>query len=114
MALYSDLFNFDDSRQSHQAIFGEEPRHHSSWIHELIAGAAAMKAYEDYVHNTGTELSHSTMKEMLAGFAAAKIDKLFETKGLHFLDQEEAKRRAAHQAYQLADETYGSGGTFNW
>ncbi|CAF4965740.1 unnamed protein product, partial [Rotaria socialis] len=43
-----------------------------------------MKAYEDHVRNTGAQVSHPMMKEMLAGLAAAEVDKLFETKGLDF------------------------------
>ncbi|CAF3428933.1 unnamed protein product [Rotaria socialis] len=72
-----------------------------------------MKAYEDHVRNTGAQVSHPMMKEMLAGLAAAEVDKLFETKGLDFLDREEAKRRAVQQAHQLADEKYGPGNIFN-
>jgi hypothetical protein len=72
-----------------------------------------MKAYEDHVRRTGEQVSHPLMKEMLAGFAAAEVDKLFETKGLDFLDREKAKHRAVQQAHQLADENYGAGGTFN-
>ncbi|CAF1427124.1 unnamed protein product [Adineta ricciae] len=113
MSFFENLFNHDESRQAHQDIYGDQPRHHSSWTHELISGAAAMKAYEDHVRRTGEQVSHPLMKEMLAGFAAAEVDKLFETKGLDFIDREEAKRRAVQQAHQLADEKYGQGGTFN-
>lgn len=49
------------------------------------------------------------MKEMLAGFAAAEVDKLFETKGLDYLDREKAKQMAAHQAHKLAHDKYGPG-----
>jgi hypothetical protein len=44
-----------------------------------------MKAYEDHARLTGGKVSHPLMKEMLAGFATAEVDKLFETKGLDFL-----------------------------
>jgi hypothetical protein len=73
----------------------------------------AMKAYEDHVRRTGEQVSHPLMKEMLAGFASAEVDKLFETKGLDFLDREKAKHRAIQQAHKLAEENYGEGGTFN-
>ncbi len=79
----------------------------------FISYYLAMKAYEDHVRRTGEQVSHPLMKEMLAGFAAAEVDKLFETKGLDFLDREKAKRRAIQQAHALADEQYGSGGVFN-
>ncbi|CAF0902656.1 unnamed protein product [Adineta steineri] len=106
----------DQSEQAHEAIYGDQPPHESSWTHELIGGAAgfaAMKAYEDHVRSTGEQVSHPLMKEMLAGFAAAEVDKLFETKGLDFLDREEAKRQAVQQAHAIAEEKYGPGGTFN-
>ncbi len=73
-----------------------------------------MKAYEDHVRRTGQQVSHPLMKELLAGFAAAEVDKLFETKGLDYLDREKAKRHAIQQAHHLANEQYGQGGTFNW
>ncbi len=72
-----------------------------------------MKAYEEHVRRSGEPVSHEKMKELLAGFAASEVDKLFETKGLDFLDREEAKRRAVHQAHQLAKEKYGEGATFS-
>ncbi len=71
-----------------------------------------MKAYEDHVRSTGQQVSHPMMKELLAGFAAGEVDKLFETNGLDFLDKEKAKHRAIQQAHQIADEKYGSGGTY--
>jgi hypothetical protein len=79
----------------------------------FISNCLAIKAYEDHVRRTGEQVSHPMMKEMLAGFATAEVDKLFETKGLDFLDREKAKRRAIQQAHALAEEKYGPGGVFN-
>jgi hypothetical protein len=45
------------------------------------AGFEAMKAYEDHLRTSGEEPSHPLMKELLAAFAAAEIDRLVETKG---------------------------------
>ncbi len=73
----------------------------------------AMKAYEDYERRTGEKVSHPLMKEMLAGFATAEVDRLVETKGLDYLDQEKAKRRAVEQAHYIAEQQYGPGGTYN-
>ncbi len=72
-----------------------------------------MKAYEDHVRRTGEKVSHPLMKEMLAGFAAAEVDKLVETKGLDYLDREKAKRRATEQAHYIAEQQYGPGGTYS-
>jgi hypothetical protein len=79
----------------------------------LIFIHLAMKAYEDHVRRSGEPVSHPLMKELLAGFAAAEVDKLFETRGLDFLDREKAKHRAVQQAHHLAEQQYGPGGTFN-
>jgi hypothetical protein len=46
-----------------------------------------MKAYENHLRATGQQPSHELMKELLAGFAAAEVDKcvlLFRT--LHTVD----------------------------
>lgn len=72
-----------------------------------------MKAYEDHVRKTGEQVSHPMMREMLAAIAAAEVDKLFESKGLDFLDREKAKQQAIHQAHQIANEKYGQGSTFD-
>jgi hypothetical protein len=40
MSFFRDLFSHDDSKQAHEDIYGDQPRHKSSWTHELIGGAA--------------------------------------------------------------------------
>jgi len=40
MSFFANLFSHDDSQKAHQDIYGEQPRHKSSWTHELIGGAA--------------------------------------------------------------------------
>ncbi len=40
MQSFTDLFNHSASRQAHEDIYGQEPRHQSSWTHEIISGAA--------------------------------------------------------------------------
>ncbi|CAF1615492.1 unnamed protein product [Rotaria magnacalcarata] len=114
-----------DSKKAHEQVYSNEryrndqqhDHHKSSLTHELVsaaAGFAAMKAYEDHVRRTGQHVSHPLMKEMLAGFAAAEVDKLIETKGLDFLDREKLKHLAKQQAHHIAHEQYGPNGTFNW
>jgi hypothetical protein len=49
------------------------------------AGFVAMKMYEDHLRKTGEEPDHALMKELLAAFAAAEIDRLVETKGTVFI-----------------------------
>lgn len=50
-----------------------------------------------------TPLSHAKnqARELFAAFAAAEADKLIETKGLDFVDREEAKRQARQHAEQV-------------
>ena len=44
MAFLGNLFGADESKKAHEHVFGgangEEPRHQSSWTHEIVAGAA--------------------------------------------------------------------------
>ena len=55
---------------------------------------------------SGKVVNHQFAKEMLVGIAGAEVDKLFETKGLDFLDKEKAKRHAEKQAEHLYDQQY--------
>ena len=55
----------------------------------------------------GKTVSHGFAKELLAGFAAAEVDRLAETKGADAWDREEAKRHAKKQAERHYDEQYG-------
>ncbi|KAL7749304.1 hypothetical protein RI367_005174 [Sorochytrium milnesiophthora] len=103
------LFDFftGSSNEHHDAVYGG--KHQSSFTHEAIAGAAgfeAMKAYEDKCRREGKPDNHAFAKELIAGFACAEIDKLFETKGLDYLDREEAKRKAVKQAESHYKQSY--------
>lgn len=108
-----NLFGHREAQEAHENIYGNDnptEEHKSSWTHEAIAGAAgfeAMKAYENHLRQTGEKPSHSFMKELLAGFASAEVDKLIETKGLDEIDAEKARYMATKQAHKLADEKYG-------
>ncbi|GAA6019252.1 hypothetical protein JCM10207_005054 [Rhodosporidiobolus poonsookiae] len=85
----------------------DEEGHEASWLHELIAGAAAFKtqkAYPDHDEKNGTPQNHETAKELLAGFAAAAADRFIETKGIDFIDREKAKhegRRSSPRTHLL-------------
>jgi len=106
-------FGHDDAHSHYQDIYntqGGQPHHHASLGHEAIAGAAgfaAMKAYESHLAASGQQPSHALMKEILAGIAAAEVDKLVETKGLDYIDRHKAKKLAEQQAHALAEERYG-------
>jgi hypothetical protein len=55
----------------------------------------------------GKPVSHQFAKELLVGFAGAEVDKLAETKGMDFVDREEAKRKAADNVSNMYDQQYG-------
>ena len=115
MDFLKNLFGHREAEAANNQVYGNEnptAEHKSSWTHEIIAGAAgfeAMKAYENHLARTGETPSHSRMKELLAAFAAAEVDKLIETKGLDEIDAEKAKRQAVEQAKHLAAERYNGG-----
>ncbi|KAK1927939.1 hypothetical protein DB88DRAFT_479850 [Papiliotrema laurentii] len=104
-----DFFNNDASGRDQ--VYNVDPgneQHKSKLSHELIGGAAgfeAMKAYEDHLRREGKPPSHAMAKELIAGFAAAEVDKLFETKGLDAYDREEAKRHAKQQAVEALNQS---------
>jgi len=61
-----------------------------------------MRAFEKHVADKGGHPpSHQLMKELLAAFAAAEVDKHFEAKGLNWLDRHRAKQMAIAQAHQV-------------
>jgi len=97
----SNVFGFGEH---HSEVYGSEG-HKSSWSHELIAGAAAFEAMKS-VENGRPEDKHKLTKEIFAGLAAMEADKLFETKGLDFLDRERAKHEAKKNAERIYDEKY--------
>jgi len=106
-------FGHDDAHKHYQDIYHAEPHHHQGSLgHEAIAGAAgfaAMKAYESHLRASGQQPSHALMKEILAGIAAAEVDKLIETKGLDWVDRHKAKKLAEKQAHELAEQRYYGG-----
>ncbi|KAF9366822.1 hypothetical protein BGX34_006091 [Mortierella sp. NVP85] len=96
------MFGFNEH---HNEVYNETS-HKSSWTHELIAGAAAFEAMKAYEDRQGDGAHHKLTKEIFAALAGAEADKLFETKGLDFLDRERAKRQAEANAEQIFDEKY--------
>ncbi|GAA5985382.1 hypothetical protein JCM11641_006382 [Rhodosporidiobolus odoratus] len=98
---------FSEGGDHHQAAQAVQSENKSSFTHELIAGAAAFeaqKAYAAHCAKNGKPESHQVARELFAAFAAAEADKLIETKGLDFLDKEEAKRQARQQAESAISE----------
>lgn len=103
------MFGFGDQEDAHQQVYGQE-EHEGKFSHELIAGAAsfaAIKHYEDSQRKEGKPVSHAFAKELLAGIVGGEVDKLFETKGLDYLDKDKAKGDAREIAEKSYDQHYG-------
>lgn len=95
----------DAYKQVHEG--GKPPHEHT---HELVAGAAgfmALRLYEKHREKEGIKGHHELGKEMLAGFAAAEIEKLFEKGVYSHLDKEKAKKDAQEQAHHLWGQEHG-------
>lgn len=86
-----NFFNHDEAKDAHHEISnysGPVDEHHKAkFSHEFIAGAAgfgAMTAYEHHQRKNGDRVKFPLAKGLLAGFAAAEVDKLVESKGKSF------------------------------
>ncbi|KAJ9629283.1 hypothetical protein H2203_001653 [Taxawa tesnikishii (nom. ined.)] len=105
------VFGWGDSHDAYNQVYNnDDDQNQSSLGHEVIAGGAAFagfKAFEDHQRKEGKPVEHAFAKELLAGFAAAEVDKLAETKGEDFVDREKAKREAKRNAENMYDEHYG-------
>ena len=97
------FFDFLEAQGARDQVYGNEyPRHQVT--HELLAGAAgfeAMRMYEHHREREGIVEHHELGKELLAGFAAAEIDKHFERGHYGHLDRERARYAAQQQADYL-------------
>ncbi|GBB91843.1 hypothetical protein RclHR1_19250001 [Rhizophagus clarus] len=105
---FLNLINHSKAEEHHKEIYGKK-KHEGKLSHELIAGAVgfeAYKAYEKKCAEDGHPSSHALAKEIIAGIAAAEIDKLIETKGLDLIDEEKAKHHAKEAAKKLYSENY--------
>ncbi|KAK5071636.1 hypothetical protein LTR64_004585 [Lithohypha guttulata] len=102
------MFGWDESRDAHQQVYGDDDNQ-AKFSHELIGGAAAfegMKLFEDRQRKEGKVVNHQFAKELLAGFAGAEADRLAETKGMDEYDRIEAKRHAERSAQNMYDQHY--------
>jgi len=108
------MSNWDQARDSYNEVYAPRSEQHEGKLsHELLAGAAAfagLHEFEEHQRKQGKEVKHEFAKELLAGFAGAEADKLFETKGRDAYDnwsnKEEAKRDATEQAVRYSDNLY--------
>jgi hypothetical protein len=97
------------ARGAYDQVYGNGMRDHDV-THELLAGAAAFEAVRMYQHHRereGIAEHHAVGKEMLAGLAAAEVDKHFAARRFGHLNRDEARRQARQQADYLWQQQYG-------
>jgi len=94
---------------AYDQVYGNGIPHHDV-THELLAGAAgfeAMRMYEHHREREGIVEHHELGKELLASFAAAEVDKHFDSGRFGHLDREQARLMAREQAHDLWQNQYG-------
>jgi hypothetical protein len=97
------------AREAYEHISGGGMRH-DDVTHELLAGAAgfeAVRMYEHHRQREGITEHHELGKELLAGFAAAEVDKHFDRERYGHLSRDEARHQARQQADYLWQQQYG-------
>src|SRR5580698_8135752 len=102
------FFERREAREAYDQVYVCGWPHPQVW-HELLAGAAgfdSMRWYEHHRENEGITEHHELGKEMLAGFAAAEVDKHLENGYYDHLDREQAQYQAQQQAGYLYDQQY--------
>jgi hypothetical protein len=92
------IFSRHEAKEAHDQVYGGATPH-AELSHELLSGAAGFEAMRIYEH-------HELGKELVAGFAAAEVDKHFEKGGFGHLDREQARQQAQQQATDLYDKQY--------
>jgi hypothetical protein len=103
------FFDMFGAQGAYDQVYDDQrPRHEVT--HELLAGAAgfeAMRMYEHHRENEGITEHHELGKELLAGFAAAELEKHLEKGYYDHLDREQLQYQAQQQANYLYDQQYG-------
>jgi len=103
------LFDRDRAERAHGQVYGGQTPH-ADVTHELLAAAAgfeAMRMYEHHREREGITGHHELGKELIAGFAAAEVDKHFEQGRLGHLDRGQARRMAREHAQGMFDQHFG-------
>ncbi|KAF2841147.1 hypothetical protein M501DRAFT_1000310 [Patellaria atrata CBS 101060] len=103
------VFGWGESENAYDKVYNNDRPTEASLGHEVLAGGAAfagLKVFEDHQRKKSKPVSHALAKELLAGFAAAEVDKLVETKGEDAFDRERAKHQAKKSAERMYDEHY--------
>jgi hypothetical protein len=103
------LFGRERAEMAYGQVYGGQMPH-ADVTHEVLAAAAgfeAMRMYEHHREREGIVEHHELGKELIAGFAAAEVDKHFERGSFGHLDREQARFQAQQQAVGMYDQQYG-------
>ncbi|HEY6495977.1 MAG TPA: DUF3759 domain-containing protein [Trebonia sp.] len=103
------FFDMSGAQDAYNQVYDDQRPPHEI-THELLAGAAgfeAMRMYEHHRENEGITEHHELGKEMLAGFAAAELDKHVEKGYYDHLEREQLQYQTQQQANYLYDQQYG-------
>ncbi|KAJ3089243.1 hypothetical protein HK100_007817, partial [Physocladia obscura] len=112
------IFDFfsGSSNEHHGRVYAENGKH-ANLGHEVLAGAAGFEALrlieQKHAEALGEKPKYSFFKELLAGFAAAEVDKIVETHSLRERGFDDAKINqlkadAIKQAHDGFDSHYGA------
>jgi hypothetical protein len=102
------LFDRERGEAAYGQVYGGQAPH-ADVTHEVLAAAAgfeAMRMYEHHREREGITEHHELGKELMAGFAAAEVDKHFEEHRYEHLEREQARQAAQQQAQYLYDQQY--------
>lgn len=72
----------------------------------LLRLLSCLRTGKDVKESLFRMLSHAFAKEMLAGIVGGEVDKLFETKGLDYLDRNQVRDQAIQNAQQGYEQRY--------
>ncbi len=103
------LFHRHGAQDAYDQVYGGGIPHHEV-THDLLAGAGgfeAVRMYEHHREREGIAEHHALGKELLAGFAAAEVDKHFDSGRFGHLDRDQARLQAQQQADYLWQQQYG-------
>ncbi|KAJ3071975.1 hypothetical protein HDU98_004503 [Podochytrium sp. JEL0797] len=112
--MWMGLFSFfsGSNNEHHDLVYKNGNK--ASWTHEILAGAVGFEAMHQLEKHeaaaSGKPVNHAFFKELLAGFAAAEVDKLVETHSLRTrgdINVDQLKKQAQAQAIANYEKQYG-------
>jgi hypothetical protein len=103
------LFDRERGEAAYGQVYGGQAPH-ADVTHEVLAAAAgfeAMRMYEHHREREGITEHHELGKELMAGFAAAEVDKHFDRGSFGHLDRGQARMMAQQHAQGMFEQHFG-------